>query len=249
MSDTALIPAALYGLRTWRVATDGRGELLTATCEPTWWPDGGAWLQAACGGSRDHDAPGPDCNCGIHAWHPSRTTARRVLASRFEVPGIVEAAGAAQVHDEGFRAQRARPYVLVVAPGRNAKLVARLAERYRAEMLEVTGPDALIALCRERGLGLDEATVAELLGADTVLERREARRRRRRTDVLRIATALAVAGALIGLGGALASGPPSPHGVYGRTGWVVRPHERKCPPPPSKPTGPHAPPAAARANC
>jgi hypothetical protein len=249
VSDTALIPAALYGLRTWRVATDARGERLTATCERTSWPDGGAWLHAACGRSGRHDAPDPDCNCGIHAWHPSRTTARRVLASRFEVPGIVEAAGAVQVHDDGFRAQRARPYALVVTPGRNVKLVARLAERYRAQVIEVAGPDALVAWCRERGLGLDEATVAELLGADVVRERRQAHRRRRRRDGLRIATAVVVAGALIGLGAAFASGPSSPHGVYGRTGWVVRPHERKCPPPPPKPAAPRAPSTPARAHC
>jgi hypothetical protein len=32
-----------------------------------------------------------------------------VLASRFELPGIIEADGAVEVHADGFRAERARP--------------------------------------------------------------------------------------------------------------------------------------------
>jgi hypothetical protein len=230
VSDAALIPAPLYGLRTWRPAADTRGEYLTGVYARTRWPDAPAWLHATCGRGCEHPAPDPDCTCGIHGWHPDRLAARRVLASRFDVPGIVEAAGAAQVHDEGFRAERARPYALVVTPGRNAKLVARLGERYGAEVIEVTGPDGLLAWCRDRGLGLEEPVLDRLLGADRVLERRKARRQGRRKDAFRVASALAVTASLLSLGLAFASGPPSADGVYGRTGWVVPPRKPVCPP-------------------
>jgi hypothetical protein len=251
MSEAPLIPAPLYGLRTWRVATGAEGERLTGAYDGTPWPDGGEWLHAECGHG-DHAAPDPDCVCGIYGWHPDRRSARRVLASRFDVPGIVEAAGAVQVHDEGFRAERARPYALVVLPGRNAKLVARLAERYRAEMVEVDGADELVAWCRDRGLGLEDEVVDQLLGADGAAQRVRARRRRTRKDAGRIAAALVVAAALLSLGGAFVSGPPSPNGVYGRTGWVIPPRGATCPQPQPRPltrTGTQPPAPRPGAHC
>jgi hypothetical protein len=229
MSDAPLIPAALYGLRTWRVACDDvRGEHLIGAYDDVPWPDGGAWMHANCerGG---HAAPAAGCLCGIHAWHPDRASARRVLARRFDLPGVVEAAGAIELHEEGFRAQRARPRALVALPGRNARLVARLAERYGAEVVEVDGPAALLAWCHDRALGLDAPAVARLLGDGAVLAHQEERRRNRRRDALRVAGTVAVAGALLSAGLAFASGPPSPHGVFGRTGWVVRPRPPACP--------------------
>jgi hypothetical protein len=223
--DTPLIPAALYGLRTWRTAVDARGEFLTGAYHATAWPGDGEWLDAVCGCLRDHLAPGPECTCGVHGWHPDRASARRVLATRFEVPGIVEAAGAAQIHEDGFRAARARPYALIVTPGRNARLVARLGERYGAEVVQVDGADALLAWCRERGLGLERRVVDELLGPEQAAQRRAARHRRRRRDVLRLTALVALGGAFVVSGMTFASEPPSPHGVYGRTGWV------RCPEP------------------
>jgi len=235
VTDAPLIPGALYGLRTWRpAADDAGGDRLTGAYDPTPWPDGGDWMHAACTAEGGHDPPDPECACGIHALHPSRRSARDVLASRREVAGVVEGAGAIQVHEEGFRAQRARPYALFVTPGRNARLVARLAERYDAELVEVEGPDGLLDWCRRRGLGLDQAVVDQLLGTDRAAARRVARRRRRR-DALRVASALVVAGSLVGLGLAFVNGPHSPDGVYGRTGWVVPPRTTGCPPP--APTG------------
>lgn len=223
MNDAPLIADALYGLRTWRLAADARGECLRASCQPTRWPADGSWLHAACGGPGGHAAPDPGCACGVHAWHPRRASARRVLASRFEVPGIVEAAGAIELQDDGFRAERARPYAFILTPGRNAKLTSRLARRYGAEVVEVAGPDALLAWCRDRGLGLGEQTVDQLLGPELAGQRRRARRRSRRRDVLGVASAVALGAALLGGGHLFATGPPSKHGIYGRTGWVVCP--------------------------
>jgi hypothetical protein len=220
VSEPPLIPAPLYGLRTWRLVADADGERLAAVAQGTPWPEGGAWLHAVCGTGGEHDAPQPDCDCGIHAWHPRRWSARRVLASRFEVPGIVEATGAVEVHEEGFRAERGRPRALFVAPGRNAKLVARLCRRYGAELVEVPGPGALLAWCHDRALGLDERTIDQLLGPGEADARRRMRRGKARRDALRVAAALILSGMLLLLGAVFAKDPQGPHQLFGRTGPV-----------------------------
>jgi hypothetical protein len=218
MSDAPLIPGPLYGLRTWRVVAEDGVELLSAPHRGTTWPTGGEWLEATCerGG---HAAPTAGCDCGIHAFHPRRATARRVLAARREVPGIVEAEGPTEVHEDGFRAARARPYALVIAPGRNAKQIARLAEAYGVGVLELRRPDDMVAHCRERGLGLDEPVVAQLLGPGG----QHAEARRRRASALRIAAAVALAAILLLAGSQLLPETPPGHELTGRAGEVRTP--------------------------
>ena len=60
------------------------------------------------------------------------------------------------------------------------------------------GPDELLAVCRERRLGLQPPVVEELLGAAALAERRRARARQRRNDALRVVAALLVL-ALLGV--------------------------------------------------
>jgi hypothetical protein len=220
VTTAPLIPGSVFGLRTWRVRHDGDGEYLTAVAKDTRWPDGGRWLQASCAERRDHTAPAADCTCGIHAWHPSESSARRVLAGRFEQPGIVEAAGAIELQHDGFRAERARPYAFVVTPGSNAHRAERLASRYGATVARVKDADALLAWCRERGLGLDAATVDDLLGPEHASERLQTRRHQRRRDALRVTAAVAVGAGLIAAGWAFASGPAAGP-INGRTGHVT----------------------------
>jgi hypothetical protein len=140
VSDTPLVATPLYGLRTWTVAGESGAERLAGPHQRVTWPPGGAWLEATCAQSPGHQPPIHGCGCGLHAWHPSRRSARRVLACRREIPGIAEASGGIEVHDDGFRAERARPYALVLAPGRNARLVRRLAEAYGAQVVEADRP-------------------------------------------------------------------------------------------------------------
>lgn len=218
-SDTAggppLVPAPLYGLRTWRVVGAPGEERLAGPQRPAPWPDGGEWLRAVCGQGAGHDAPYAACDCGIHAWHPRRRSARRVFACRREVPGILEAWGAVELHADGLRAERARPYALVAAPGRNGAQIARLAARYDAQVIEARGPDELLAWCRERNLGVSEAVVARLLGPDRAKPRGISR-----GDVLRVAAALLIA-ALLVLGGLqFITDPPGPRTINGRTGEI-----------------------------
>ena len=98
--------------------------------------------------------------CGLHAWHPTRASARRVCGLRGAVPGILEAAGAVEVHADGFRAARGGRHALVLLPRGNARLLERLAASYDAELLRLDGPDALLEHCRARGLGLAPGVVA-----------------------------------------------------------------------------------------
>jgi hypothetical protein len=217
MSDTPLVPAPLYGLRTWSVRADDGVERLTGRQQDAAWPTGGAWLEAVCTGHSEHRAPVHDCNCGIHALHPTRAAARRMLASRFVIPGIVEAQGAIELHADGFRAERARPYALLVAPGRNAQRVARLAAMHAAEVVAVDGPDAVLAWCRKRGLGLAPPVVAELLGSDRIAEAERGTRRRRRLAALRIAAVAAAVALLLGVG-LLATDDPGDRKLSGRAG-------------------------------
>ena len=216
-----LVAGSLYGLRFWRVIVDDRGEWLAAPHQSTLWPAGGEWLHATC--PSGHAAPAPGCDCGVHAWHPRRSSARHVLAPRATVAGIIEAQGPAEVHEDGFRAERARPYALVLTPRANAESIRRLATRYDAQIAEVRGPAELLAWCRERGLGLDEQVVAGLLGDGDAAALRRARRRRHRGNALRVALALVFAALLVVAGLNVVADPPGERTLYGRTGEVHRP--------------------------
>lgn len=219
MQSVPLVPTPLYGLRAWNVVGEPGAELLKGPQQGGAWPPGGQWVEAVCSQSAVHQAPVKDCGCGLHAWHPTPRHARRIVAGRGEVPGIVEARGAIEVHDDGFRAQRARPFALFLLPGRNARLVNRLAEAYGVQVVDARGADDVLAFCQERGLGLDEAVVAELLGPEGE-ERRRAARRRQRFEALRFAAAIAVALLLVVIGLQVATDPPGDHVLNGRTGEI-----------------------------
>jgi hypothetical protein len=218
VSDAPLVAGSLFGLRTWRVVSDDGGEYLAGPLTGTRWPTGGDWLRASC--EVGHVPPHADHDCGIHAWHPTRRSAREVLAVRGVIPGILEAQGPVEVHDDGFRAQRGRPYALVALPGRNARLIRRLAEHYDAEVVEASGPDALLTFCRERGLGMDREVVAELLGIPDIEERERAKLRKARIDVLRFVAIVAACLVLIALGLSVITDPSGPRTLYGRTGEI-----------------------------
>jgi hypothetical protein len=217
MTAAPLVPSPLYGLRTWSVAGEHGDERLTGPQLRTEWPAGGAWLTARCT-TAAHDAPARTCACGIHAWHPGPRTARRVLGRRDTIGGVVEAAGAIELHRDGFRAERARPRALLVAPRANAALVRRLSAAYGAEAVTVSGPRDVVAWCAARGYGLAPDVVDELLGPESVA----AARRRVRVARLRVAAVLAVIALLAGIG---AAATDVQHGktLKGRTGEVQVP--------------------------
>jgi len=217
MSEPPLVPGPIYGLRTWGVAGEHGAEYLTGPQREEPWPPGGALLEAECAVRPPHEPPGTDCDCGLHAFHPRRFSARRVCGMRGQIPGILEAAGAVEVHPDGFRAARGRPAALVLLPRGNARLVEHLATAYDAELLRLSGPDALLEHCRAHDLGLSEETVAELVGHEGM---RDARRSRRRL-VARFAAAWAVFLVLVA-GYVIVANPHQQHGkeLYGRSGEI-----------------------------
>jgi hypothetical protein len=219
MSGAPLVPTPVYGLRTWTVSGERPDERLAGIYRNAPWPPGGAWLEASCTSAEGHSAPAPGCGCGVHAWHPRPRAARRILAARREIPGIVEASGAIEVHEDGFRAERARPYALVLAPGRNAALVHRLADAHGVPVVVAADADAVLRWCSEHGLGLAAPVVADLLGADELDARRRTRRAKARANAFRIAAAVLVAGLLLVLG-LVATDPPGDRVLSGRAGEI-----------------------------
>jgi hypothetical protein len=215
-----LIPAPVYGIRAWTVTGEGGRERLAGTQRGAAWPAGGDWLDATCSAVPAHAAPASGCACGIHAWHPGVHSARRVLAGRAEVPGVVEARGAIEVHDAGFRAQSGRPHALFLMPGRNAARIHRLAAAYGVEVVEVDGPDALLRWCHARGRGLEAPVVAELLGPEALDAARRARRTRASAAAARLTASVAIAGVLVIAGLQLLPDPPGPRVLHGRTGEI-----------------------------
>jgi hypothetical protein len=214
MTAPPLVPSPLYGLRTWSVVGTQGHERLAAPQRGTVWPDRGGWLTAACA-SGAHDAPARACACGIHAFHPGRRGARRVLGTRGAIGGVVEAEGAIELHRDGFRAERARPRALLIAPRANAELIRRLSVAHDAEPVVVRGPRDVVAWCDARGYGLAPDVVDALLGPDSVAESR----RRARSARLRVAGVLAVIALIAGIGFAVTD---VPHGktLNGRTGEI-----------------------------
>jgi hypothetical protein len=205
-----LIPSPVYGLRTWTVAGERGSERLAGPQRGVPWPAGGEWLHATC--PTGHAAPAGGCHCGLHAWHPRLRWARRCLAGRGEVAGVIEARGVIELHHDGLRAQRARPHALVRTRRSNPALLDRLAAAYDLPVVDARGPDDLLAWCRERGLGLSEEVVAALLGP------RERERRRWMPVVLRLAAVVAVVAALVLSG--IGHDPKGKRDLFGRTGPV-----------------------------
>jgi hypothetical protein len=168
------VPGPLYGLRTWALVGERGAERVRGPYSGTAWPDAGAWLQATCRLGGAHAVPADGCSCGVYGWHPNRRSARRSLAVRREVAGIVETRGAVAVHADGFRAQEGRPHAFVLHPRSNPHLIRRLASAYDAGVVEVRGADALLAWCLEHDAGLSPAGL-EALGVADVPHRRRRR--------------------------------------------------------------------------
>jgi hypothetical protein len=200
----------VYGLRAWTVVGEAGSERLAGPHRTVGWPLAGAWLESTC--ERGHASPARDCACGIHAWHPRTRWARRAVAAHRAVPGVVEASGVVEVHADGFRAQRGRPFALMDT-GRHPALVRRLAAVYRVPVVEIGSPAALVDWCRERDLGLEEPVVAELLGPAAQP------RRRTRAEALRVAAVVAAVAGLLALG-LVATDSPGDRPLHGRAGEV-----------------------------
>ena len=110
----------VIGFRKWRVV---RGHI-SSPFVPLRWDEpvvharcypanrsllfGAGWLEAP------HDAPHPDCKCGVYAWHdPPQRGPIRDLRQAF---GIVSVWGRVEVHVDGMRAEHVRVEALAYEP-------------------------------------------------------------------------------------------------------------------------------------
>lgn len=223
MTDTPLVAGPLYGLRTWVVVGSPGEERLAGPHSRTPWPAGAAWLQATCAVHPEHRAPEHDCVCGLHALHPNRENARQVLSARREIAGVVECDGAIEIHPDGFRAERGRPYALVATPLKNPALVERLASSYGAKVVSVDGPKELVDWCRDHRLGLEPAVVDDIVGAEVVREFRRTKTRRKRRVVGGMLAVIVLSVVLALLASLALPDPPGPRVLRGRAGEVTVP--------------------------
>ena len=105
----------------------------------------------------------------IRAGAPQSESSARPTADTgcTQVAGIVEAWGTVEVHEDGFRAEYARPLALIL-PRKLARtdvgaVIEQLATRYGCQVLELDGDGALHAYCERHNIGLSVPVVRELL--------------------------------------------------------------------------------------
>ena len=155
----------VVGFRRWRLV----GERLTSPFIPLRWERraaqarcypanrsllfGQGWLDSP------HDAPHPDCKCGIYAWH--------ALPSPGPVPdpdrvfGVISLWGRIEVHADGMRGQHAAIGALGVAPSMGSSQTARLRAIAGRLGVELVDEADLPLAAREHGSPLPRALVPE----------------------------------------------------------------------------------------
>jgi hypothetical protein len=127
--DLPLLTDVLPGFRAWELRNDG--TLWPAAVARHPWEAG--VNHARCEMGADHDAPAPDCSCGLYAFH----TVHRQLSGE-SVIGAIAAWGAMEVHADGFRAARARVIALAAPRSTFVRRDAfeRAAERYDVPVVD-----------------------------------------------------------------------------------------------------------------
>lgn len=173
---TPLVAGTIRGVRAWSLLVDGAGsgDFLGAIGRDVVWPRGRP-MEARCvpgGEPPRHRAPQPGCTCGIYSHHPHRAVEALVgYRDHDSVLGVVEVWGRIEVHEDGFRAQRARPLALIAdasSPAAYRRRVRRVAMGYGVEYVELDGRRAIAA----HFLELEDAISAEAV-EDLLADERE----------------------------------------------------------------------------
>jgi hypothetical protein len=153
-ADRVLVPAELRGYRRFDVTETGLCPTVRGR-DRAW---DGRLEHARCLAGRAHEAPAPDCGCGLYAWHhPDDARADSGFGT---VTAVVAARGRVLLCDHGFRAASARVEAVALRrpPGRtrahHSEVVRNLAEAYpdaviypsRRQMLRAHPPHDLSAL-------------------------------------------------------------------------------------------------------
>ena len=170
MSESPVVPGRIHGVRLWTV-TLGCGSMALCGLNGSAWTAGGEPTRARCSpfishSSRDDPghAPAPDCTCGLYSMHPwpeqTSEIARSLLGgSDLAIPvmGIVEAWGRIEVHEDGFRAEYARPHSLVLftdsSPDDYAEILAGPRRGPTGRRDPRPGGGSLVGYCAESAPG------------------------------------------------------------------------------------------------
>ena len=177
-----LVPGVVHGLRTWGLALDREGRPGLIGYGHTRWESGGRPTRGDClpgeGEPKVHPTgspvPAAGCACGLYASHPwardPNSDFLRVDGMGLEpddVFGVVEAWGRMEVHEDGFRAEYARPIALFARSGADLEWDVpndRMAEEYDCELIRVGSVEELAAELTQFDKGLDRVLVEDLVG-------------------------------------------------------------------------------------
>ena len=177
-----LVPGGVHGLRTWGLALDREGRPGLIGYGHTRWESGGRPTRGDClpgeGEPKVHPTgspvPAAGCACGLYASHPwardPNSDFLRVDGMGLEpddVFGVVEAWGRMEVHEDGFRAEYARPIALFARTGAELEWDVpndRMAEEYSCELIRVGSVEELAAELEQFDKGLDPVLVEDLVG-------------------------------------------------------------------------------------
>ncbi len=169
--DHPVVPGRVYGLRTWRVRWSAHRPILSGVFQASTWSHGLDATQAKCRGrarGTRHEAPHPGCRCGIYGMHPAQIgqwfeMTRKPFDWGPSVHGIVEAWGRVELHEDGFRAEYARPHAIVHVEGYGDWSGSRkVAEGLGVEHLVFSSVAEVRRYCDRNGLGMDAGTVGDL---------------------------------------------------------------------------------------
>jgi hypothetical protein len=157
MTDVPTYTECVIGYRRWTI--DAFGQLRPVTLSRAPWQPGVNTAECRWREFQDHAhtfrlgalepkrpdpglhaAPGPSCECGIYAMHElsrlavrNRYPADEYLANGVPVVGAVAAFGRLEVHESGFRAEKAAVVALATVEGMGPKaraLVEHVAAQY-----------------------------------------------------------------------------------------------------------------------
>ncbi len=173
-AEKPLIPGVIHGVRVWHVDEHSLLRGIGYGGPLAWSPDGEPTSAHCLGGA--HRAPDPECDCGLYAYHPDSLTHEHIRGPHTTLlTGVIEAWGRIELHEDGFRAQYARPVVVFEPAFHLAALdqlanLAAVSRRYGAPIVAMPKAEHAKEWCRQHGYGLSEQTVAELIGAEAVVD-------------------------------------------------------------------------------
>ena len=182
IGEEPLVAGAVHGFRTWSLALDRESRPGLIGYGHTRWESGGQPTRAEClpgnGTPASHPegfpVPAEGCACGLYASHPwardPNSDFLRVDGMGLEpddVFGVVEAWGRMEVHEDGFRAEYARPIALFARTGAELEWDVpsdRMAAEYGCILIRVGSVEELAAEMTRFDRGLDRALVEDLVG-------------------------------------------------------------------------------------